>query len=329
MSRILVTGGTGFVGSHLTKKLSELGHDVLVLTRKSSDLSNLNGIRYQLSEGDITNKNSILAAAEGCEAIFHLAGHIAYKKSERELMDKINIFGTENVVKVCETLQTPNLIFMSSVVAVGASFSPNEVLNENSPFTLSRLNLGYFETKRAAEKLVFNLSREKFTRCITVNPSTIYGPADAKKGSRRTQVKVAQGKFPFYTSGGVSVVDIEDVVQGIILAWQKGKSGERYILSGENLTIHELFLQIAKAANVKPPQFRIPNFALHWLGGIGDLRAAIGAPSSLSRENAWTASLYHWFDCSKAKRELGFQFRPAIESIEKSVLWMQKNGLLN
>ena len=129
-------------------------------------------------------------------------------------------------------------------------------------------------------------------------------------------------------SGGVNVVAVEDVVQGILSAWKKGRSGERYILSSENITIQQLFNLIAISAKVEPPSILMPNFALHLLGTIGDLGRKIGIDKGLSQENAWTSTLYHWFDSTKAQKELDFKPRSAKAAIENSVLWMKEHGIL-
>ena len=171
---------------------------------------------------------------------------------------------------------------------------------------------------------VLNAVASKKLNAVCVNPSTIYGAADAKKGSRKTQVKVARGEFPFYTSGGVNVVAVEDVLDGILAATQRGKIGERYLLTAENILIKELFQQIAGFAGVKAPNVLIPNWILHTLGKIGD-QFGVG----ISQENAWAATLFNWFDSSKAKAELGFKPGPSSVAIENSVRWMKDNGLLN
>ncbi len=193
---------------------------------------------------------------------------------------------------------------------------------------MSQLNLGYFETKRKAEQIVISACQKYGLNAVILNPSTIYGPGDARKGSRKTQLKVAQGKFKFYTRGGVSVVALEDAVDGIISAWKKGRTGERYILSGENILIEELFKIIAQEAGRSPPQILMPSVVLHILGTIGDWMTSLGISSSLSQENAWTSTLYHWFDSSKAQQELDFKPRSAQIAISQSVKWIKDNKLI-
>jgi dihydroflavonol-4-reductase len=328
MSKVVVTGANGFVGAWLVRGLIAQGHEVHALVRKSSDLSELENASCEYVYGDVTDLPSLNAAFQGAEAVFHLAGLIAYRKAEREKMQRINVGGTANVISSCLVNKILRLVYMSSVVAVGAGFSEKDILNEDSPYNVSQLNLGYFETKHEAELLVKKAVRENGLNAVILNPSTIYGGGDARKGSRKTQLKVAQGNFPFYTSGGVNVVNVEAVVDGLISAWKNGRTGERYILAGDNLTIKKLFQMIAKSAGSEPPKIKMPNFLLHSIGAVGDVMDSVGLKGPISRENAWTSTLYHWFDSSKAKQELGFNPAPASVAIENSVRWSREHGLL-
>lgn len=329
MSKVLVTGANGFLGSWVTRHLVQQGHEVTALVRKTSDLSELQGVDCQFSYGDITDSVSLEQAAKGKEYVFHLAGLIAYKSSERNKMELINVQGTKNVIDACRTQQVQRMVYLSSVVAIGAGFTKQQILNESSAYNVGHLNLGYFETKHQAEELVREATQLGLIDSVILNPSTIYGAGDAKKGSRKTQVKVAQGKFPFFTSGGVNVVAVEDVVGGIISAWKRGRSGERYILSGENLLIKDLFRLIAEAAGRSAPKYPLPDFLLHGLGAIGDQMDKLGFKGSLSKENAWTATLYHWFDSTKAQKELDFKPQPAKVAIQNSVNWMKETGRIS
>jgi dihydroflavonol-4-reductase len=327
--KVLVTGANGFLGSWLTRELVNQGHDVYALVRPKSDLSELAGVKCKYLHGDVTDVHSLLEAFKGIDTVFHLAGVIAYKKSDRAQMERVNVQGTKNVVEVCREHKVRKLVYLSSVVAVGAGFTPDQVMNESSEFNIHELDLGYFETKHEAEKIVKKACDRGEIDAVMLNPSTIYGAGDAKKGSRKMQIKVAQGNLKFYTSGGVNVVAAEDVVQGIISAWKKGRTGERYILCGENMLIKDLFKMIAEEAGVKPPHKLMPDAVLHVVGILGDAIEKMGLKGPLSRENAYTATMYHWFDCTKAKQELDFNPRPAREAIHNSVQWMKDHGLLS
>lgn len=325
---ILVTGATGFVGAWLVRRLTEQGETVHVLHRRSSNLEDLDGLSFVSKIGDVTDAASVREACLDVDAVYHLAGVVGYSKAQREQMEKVNVGGTRNVVEAVQAGRKPKLIYMSSVVAVGASFDGTP-LNEESPYNIKHLDLGYFETKKAAEDLVREACRKGKIWAVCLNPSTIYGAADAKKGSRKTQLKVARGEFPFYTSGGVSIVSVHDVITALLAAREKGRNGERYILSGENLTIKETFTRIASLADVKPPGIYLPNLAVKAIGKAGDLLENMGKKGPLNSENAWTAILYHWFDNAKARSELGFNPRPAEEALRESVGWMREKGLLS
>lgn len=327
--KVLVTGANGFLGSWVTKALVKEGHEVYALIRPKSDISELDGVDCKFVHGDVTDVHSLLETFKGVDSVFHLAGIIAYKKSQRDLMDKVNVQGTANVVNVCREYKIHRLAYLSSVVAIGGGFDPNQVLTEESPYNISNLNLGYFETKHEAEKIVKKACDKGEIDAVILNPTTIYGAGDAKKGSRKMQVKVAQGQMKFYTSGGVNVVAVEDVVQGILSAWKNGRSGERYILAGENILIKDLFAMIAAEAGVKPPTHLLPDAVLHTIGTVGDFMESVGLKGSLSRENAYTATMYHYFSSAKAQKELNFKPRPAREAIHNSVQWMKDHGLLN
>lgn len=314
MGLYLVTGATGFVGSWLTRRLLNDGHSVRVLCRNESGLDEDLRNRCEIFKGDITSLDDLIKASSEVERIYHLAGLVAYSDDQRQAMEKVNVEGTENVIAACQENSIPELVYMSSVVAIGAEKKP-KVLNEESPFEISSLNLGYFETKKSAEELVIDANNRGVVKAYLLNPSTIYGPGDFKKGSRKIQLKVARGNFPFYTNGGVSIVSIHDVVEACIKVTEVGRPGERYILSGDNISIKQLFEKIAAETNVKPPQTLLPTFVVRVFGRIG----------VLSRESSYTSTMYHWFDNSKARKELNIHFKSADEAIRESVQWLKEH----
>ncbi len=325
--RVLVTGATGFLGRHLTSRLLREGYDVTVLARESSDLSFFKELPVKVFFGNITDRLALLQACENKDVVYHLAGLIAYKRSDRAAMEKINVGGTSNVLDACITNKVKKVLHLSSVVTIGASFSP-KAIDEDFEFNLGSFDLGYFETKRKAEQLALSAYQNDGLNVYMINPSTIYGAGDATKGSRKTQLKVAQGRFKFYPPGGVNVVHVKDVIDAIQLCLEKGQPGRRYIIAGDNLTIKELFEIIAEASSVPPPRIAIPQWALKTLGFTGDIVKKFGVETSLSSETALTSSLYHWFENTRAKNELGFEASPAHVAIKESISWMKENGLL-
>jgi len=327
--KVLVTGATGFIGRWLVSKLQSEGLDVRILRRRSSSEKSVDDSSVEVAWGDITDPESLIAACRDVHSIFHLAGVVGYSRSQRKIMEQVNVGGTQNIVQAAIENKVSRMVHMSSVVAIGASFDGSSLLNENSEFNLGKLDLGYFETKRKGEGIVRQAVKEGLLDAVIVNPSTVYGAGDAEKGSRGVQRKVAQGRFPFYTSGGVNVIAVEDVVDAIVSAWRRGRPGERYILSGHNITIHELFSTLADIAGQTPPWMRLPNPLVHLIGMTGDLLERFGRKGPLNSESAWASILFHWFDNSKAKAELSLNPRPYRFALENSVNWMKEKNLLN
>ncbi len=327
--KVLVTGATGFLGTWLVKSLVQAGHDVRILKRPQTELDiELKKLNLETAPGDITDSASLLSATIGIDTVFHLAGLIAYTKTKYDLMYKVNVFGTQNVIDACLANKVRRLVYLSSIVSLGASFDGRRPLTEKSEYNLKSLHLGYFETKNQAEQLVLNAHRERGLDVVILNPTTIYGEGDAKKGSRSNQIKVARGEMPFYPTGGVNIVAVEDVIEALLTAWKIGRSGERYILGGENLLIKDVFEMIAAVAGVEPPKIPLNRTTLRALGLIGDQLERRGKKFVANSEIAWSSTLFNWADNSKARRELGFNPRPARQAIEASVNWMRTHGLL-
>lgn len=321
-----VTGGTGFVGSWLVDRLLKDNHHVDLLVRKPEKYTkkhpNLN-----VMKGDVTSPDSLQQVDEKTDVIFHLAGLVAYKKKERAQMEKVNVQGTKNIVEICKTKKINKLIHMSSTCAVGVSYDGKNPLTEKSDYNIRKFNFGYFETKRKAEEHVIEQCQKGLLNASIINPSTIYGAGDAEKGSRNVQLKVAQGKFPIYTNGGVNIIGVRDVVDCLIKAVDKGKNGERYIIAGENILIKDLFSTIANYSGQKAPHILLPNWALKTLGLIGDIFTFFGKGFPVSSENAKISTYYHWFDSTKAQKELGLTPLPATTYIKESVDWVIENKL--
>ena len=316
--KVLVTGATGFVGTWLVEALLEKGFDVSALYRKTSNLDHFKNLNIRWVLGDLEDPESLQKALEHQRAVFHLGGFIGYGNPER--MEKINVQGTDHLLKASEDSgSVERFVHFSSVAAVGAGLKPSEILNEDSPYNVQRFHLGYFDTKKKAEDLV----KASRLNAVILNPSTIYGPRDSQKPSRKTQLKVAQGKFPFYPPGGASVIHIKDVISATLTAFEKGANKERYILSGDNLTLKALFHTISELAGVSPPSIYLPGWVLKALGLLGDYGL-----SPVNSETATISTLYHWFDSSKAQRELGLQITPSKKALQDSISWSQKQGLI-
>jgi len=333
MKKIFITGSTGFLGSHLLEHLIKKDCLITAIYRDKNKLeqlykqspsvkssSKIEWIKGDLFHGDWNFKN--------IDIVYHLAGFVGYKESDRRLMEKVNVDGTQVIIdKITSEQIKPKLIFLSSVVAVGASFDKSNILNEKSKFNLSEYNLGYFETKKKAEELVFTNSKKHNFFAAALNPSTIYGPRDMEKSSRRAQLSMAKGELKFYPEGGVSVVHVDDVCKVLLQAPEKCRDGERYILSGDNITIYELLCKISELSDVQKPKYKIPKFVLLLAGRIGNLLNSIGLKNGLSLEKLRVVTMYHWFDSSKAENELGFKATSYHDCIKDSLVWAKGEKL--
>lgn len=315
MKKVLVTGATGFLGGYLTGELVRLKYDVSVLVRDFAWKQE--GVRAIV--GDILDLSSLEKAMEGQEAVFHLAALVALKRSERKSCFDLSVRGTQNVVDACKRSKIQRLIHVSSVVSVGASLTPDRSLDETAENILKGKGFSNFDAKFQAEEIVLAAAKRGEIDGVVVNPSMIFGAGDAKKPARKGNVLATKGKMPFYPPGGINVVAVEDVVDGMIRALEKGKTGERYILSGDNMTFKEVLTLYSTLAGVKPPKTSMSASALKMAGRLVD---TLRLNSSLSYETAMAATLFHWFDHAKATRELGFSPRPGKVAIENSVKWI-------
>lgn len=329
MKKVLVTGATGFIGVHLVRALVKSQYQVCILHRASSSLEAFSNLDSAISyiQGDVVSSQTVNQAVEGCDYIFHLAGLISSSRKDKKLMEEINVTGTQNIIEACVKFSIKRLIYVSSVVAVGASSHP-EVLNEGSVYEESLNQLSYFDTKKRAEELVYFSIHNQNLPAIILNPSTVYGEGDVQKTSRKLQKLAALGRLPFYTQGGVSVVGIDEVIEAMLNSISMGKIGERYILSGENISIKTLLEYISELAGTRAPFIKVPQILFYILGFFGDLLTYIGLSFPFTLEKVKVASLYHWFDSLKAQKELNFKPSLAKSSLAKSVKWSKKNGFI-
>jgi dihydroflavonol-4-reductase len=328
--RVFVTGGTGFLGSHLLERLCREGAEVTALYRSDKKLDSfkkqdesLMNLPVTWLKGDLFSDWSLT----DFDCVYHLAGFVGYSAEERKIMERVNFEGTASVLKkIEETNYKCKLIYSSSVVAVGASKKPNMVIDENFPYNMSKYNFGYFETKRKAENLVFD-ECSKGLKAVILNPSTIYGPRDLLKGSRKFQLKMAKGDLKICSKGGVSVVHVKDVCDAFLKSYSYEKSGERFILSGDNVTIYELLSAIAEQTGVPKPKYVLPTSLLLLVGRMANLLSKIGLKTNLKLENIRVATMYHWFRSDKAQKELGFEPRGYKEALSDSLSWAKKQGM--
>lgn len=325
--KILVTGATGFLGRHLVRRLIKEGYKVRILKEKSDSLNSLKGVKTEVFIGDIRNFSEVKKAVNGCEVVFHLVGIIAYWNRLNQLQYDINVVGVRNLVKACLEYKVQRLIHVSSNVTIGTR-EDGELADEKNLYNLWNLDINYCNTKFLGEAEVYKgISRG--LDAVIICPASMYGEGDIRKFKTDMTFNF---NFPInllYPGGGIAVVDVEDVAQGLIKAWQKGRKGEKYLLIGENLSFYDIRKTIAEELGKRPPFIRIPNWGFTllayiflWISRITNKRP------KLTPEMARFNKIKFYFSNKKAKRELGLTFRPFKESIKKAIRWYKDNKYL-
>lgn len=327
MKNVLITGGTGFLGSNLAEALQKEGCSVRVLRRKGSDLRALAGLDVEYVFGDVRDTDSIRNAVKGCDTVFHAAALISYWRKERPLMYDVNIAGTRNVAEVCLEAGVRRLVHTSSTAAVG--FPENGTLaDESIRFNWEPSDVGYRNSKYRAEQEIQRAVRFGLD-AVTVNPTVIIGPRDVHFHGGQLIRDIAAKRIFYYVRGGMSITYVDDVVRGHLNAARYGRTGERYILSGENLSHREIISTIAGVVGGINPLFRMPDaFVKVVTAGSESVANLMRRPPWVSRELLAASSLDYHFNCRKAQKELGYKITPFREAVQRTYTWYKEQGLL-
>lgn len=327
MKNVLITGGTGFIGSNLAHALLREGCSVRILRRPHSNLRAIGNANVQHCIGDILDPVSIKQAMQGCDTVFHTAALISYRKKEREEMYKVNITGTRNIVNASLELGVKKLVHTSSIAAIGFSHD-GKPADEFNAFNWERYNIGYRISKHSAEKEIERGVRLGLPAVI-VNPAVVIGPGDIHFHGGQLIRDVYKKRVFFSIAGGMNVVYIDDVIRGHLEAARRGRIGERYILCGQNLTHKENLTRIAEIVGGWAPRFQLPTKFVQWLG------AAVETTSDMLHIKPWITkelfagiSINNYYTSGKAQRELGYSITPFKEAVEKTFLWYKNAGLL-
>lgn len=311
MGKTLVTGGTGFIGSHLTRVLARRGDELRLLIRRRSDDSLLSGIDFERVNGDITDRRAVRRALEGVDRVFHVAGMTSMRAADADRVFDVNLGGTRIVAEEALAAGVERLVHTSSVAAIGPA-PPGGRADEQQSFTAGSLGIAYMNSKREAEAEVMRAGAQGLDTVI-VNPTFVLGPDDGGASSMALVKRYLLRRIPAYVDGGLNVVDVRDVADGHLLADAKGASGQRYILGGRNFTLQRLFADFERISGVPAPAVKLPSQL-----AISGARVAeqLGLPLSLAVDETRSASLWWTYSSAKAKRELGFTSRPHEETLE-------------
>jgi len=318
-----ITGATGFVGSMLAKELCSSGLEVHILRREKSSNPILDELPVHHHIGDILDKNAVKKAMENATAVFHCAGIVSFWKKMRKKQYDVNAEGTEVVSSTAMELGIQRFVHTSSVAAIGPAENGN-IVTEDTPFRWDRYDIGYNISKHEAEMRIEEKMKNGLNAVI-VNPSTIVGPGDVNMHGSAIISNVLEERLPFYVETPMNIVDIDDVVQGHILAFEKGKPGERYILSGHSLPLGELLLRIEQIAGGKAPRRKVPYiFAQATAVSIELLANIFNKKPKLTGELLRVGKYRQEFSCAKAEHVLGYTRTPLDETIRKTAEWLKE-----
>ncbi len=326
---VVVTGGTGHIGNVLVRQLLARGEKVKAVILPAEDTTPLKGLKVEMVEGDVCNIRSLIQAFKGSKIVYHLAGIISILPGKDRLLDQVNVAGTQNVVKACLETGVPRLVYTSSIHAIEEP-PHGTMIDETCPCNPDRVPQGYGRSKARATLAVLD-GVEQGLDAVIVHPTGVIGPNDYRISEMgQLMIDFVSGNFKVYIDGTYDFVDVRDVARGIILAGEKGQSGERYILSGEQISVRQLMLMLQEISGVKAPSLKIPLWMARIVAGFSPLyyRLAKTKPrfTSYSIDVLCSNSLI----CSeKARRELGFTARPARQSISDAVSWFKENGYIN
>ena len=244
----LLTGATGFVGSAVARVLLAHGHSLRLLVRPGSTRSNIAGLQAELAEGDLTDPASLARAADGCDTLFHVAADYRLWVPDPEAMMQANVAGTRALLLAAQSRGVERMVYCSSVAALGL-VGDGSVADETTPVHADKIVGVYKRSKYLAEQAVLELVREHAMPVIIVNPSTPVGPRDIKPTPTGRMIRdAARGGMPAYVETGLNIVHVDDVAEGHVLALERGRIGERYILGGEDFALGDLFALVARAA---------------------------------------------------------------------------------
>ena len=325
--KAFVTGATGFLGAHVARVLAERGADLRLLVRSTSDLRNIEGLKADRVTGDLRSPASLETAIAGCDTVFHVAADYRLWVRDPEQMYRSNVEGTRALLEAARKNSVRRVVYTSSVATMGFT-SNGTVADEDSPVALADMIGHYKRSKFMAEQIALEAGRNG-QEVVVVNPSTPVGEMDIKPTpTGRIIVDFLKKKFPAYVDTGLNLVDATECARGHILALEKGRSGHRYVLGGENLTLKQILDKLAAITGLPSPRIKVPYVMALATGVVDEIvtgrirgrepRATIDAVR-MGRKKMFVSS-------SKAKRELGWQIVPVDDALRRAVAWFKARG---
>jgi dihydroflavonol-4-reductase len=326
--KALVTGATGFVGAAVTRALLAAQWQVRVLARKGSDRRNISALDVEVAEGDLNDSAALDRAAQQCVALFHVAADYRLGAPDPSQLYRTNVEGTRNILNAAKRAGVQRMVYTSSVATIGIP-TDGTAGDESSPVALQNMIGHYKRSKFLAEEAVRTAAREG-NPVIIVSPSTPVGPGDLKPTpTGQLVLDAAAGRMPAYVDTGLNIVHVDDVAAGHLLAYERGRVGERYILGGQDMSLREILGLIAALVGRKPPRLRLPYGVVLPIAYLAEGYAKLsGRSGRITLEGVRMSRKRMYFSSAKAVRELGYQWRPPLQAFEDAIRWFREQGLL-
>ena len=325
---IVVTGATGHIGNVIVRELVSRGERVRAVIPPFEVASCLDGLKVEIVEGDIRQIDSLIQAFKGSDVVYHLAGIISILSGKSELLYQVNVEGTRNVVEACLKTKVRRLVYTSSIHAVKEP-PHGIVIDETFPFDPDNV-LGDYAKSKAQATLEVLRGVEQGLDAAIVCPTGVIGPYDYKISEMGQFIMdFIQRKLKAYVDGAYDFADVRDVATGLILACEKGRTGESYILSGEQITVRDLLLMLQEITEVKAPSLKIPAWLARTVGKIAPLYYRLTNTKPLfTTYSIDVLASNSQISSAKARRELGYSTRPVKESVTDAVAWFRENDKL-
>jgi len=311
LAKVLITGATGFIGSHVARLAAERGDEVVLAVESGSNDAAIEGLDLKRVKCDVRDRRSLRRALRGAERVFHCAGVTSVRPQDAERLFDVNVRGTKLVMEECLRAEVERVVYTSSAAVVGPA-GIGKTADETQLFTAGELGIPYVSSVHEAEVEAMRVAARGLP-LVCVNPAVCFGAGDHLLTSTRLVRSFVLGRIPVYTDGAISVVDVRDVAEGHLLADRRGQVGERYILGGRNFTFERLFADLSRLSGVDSP-VRLPTSAARLL-------AAAGRSWPLTPVEVRAAGHWWTYRSTKAKRDLGWSARPHEETLEATVAW--------
>ncbi len=324
--KILVTGADGLLGNNLVRELLSRNHEVNVILLPNSPTQSLEKLNINRFYGNILKPQDIEKAIQGCDAVIHAAANTNIWPSRSEMIRRVNVEGTQNIIDACLKAKIKRLVYIGTANSFGFG-SKEKPGNEQLPYQSAKYGLDYMDSKLEAQRIILKAVKEQGLPAITVNPTFMLGPYDTKPSAGALILAIYEQKVPGFAPGGRNYVSVKDAAIAMANGLTKGKIGESYIVGNINLSYQEMFTLVAKIVNVKPPKIKIPSLFIKIYGMIGSAYGNLlkKAPT-VSYPMAQISCDEHYFNPQKARDELGLPQTDIETAILESFTWLKENG---